>query len=75
VKPQMSRTPPASAPGSRMGVLKMGGGAPASEHRGTAVEAEATLSRRVAAEAEAGKPTVPHACPGGGGERKCKRQR
>jgi hypothetical protein len=69
------RTPPASAPGSRMGVLKMGGGAPASEHRGTAVEAEATLSRRVAAEAEAGKPTVPHACPGGGGERKCKRQR
>ncbi len=61
MKPQMSWTPPASAPGSRMGVLKMGGGAPAQDYRGTVVEAEATLSRRVAAEAEAGKPTVSHA--------------
>jgi hypothetical protein len=59
------RTPRAPVPGTPRGDKSYGRGAPAPRTRETVCEAEATLQKRVAVEAEAGEARKSHACPRG----------
>jgi hypothetical protein len=61
------RTPRAPVPGTPRGDKSYGRGAPAPRTRETVCEAEATLQKRVAVEAEAGEARKSHACPRGKG--------